>query len=297
MPHAIALYTVQIGEVWHDAAEFGDIDGAGVYLGDVLVAALNGLQMEDEEQDKVATCQDVKLEGEDVLVTLVHGQSGRAGDIVDKDGQDRYRLTLTDTTRVRCGVLFRLPRDQKRGWALFHLNDGHGTKSLVEQGLRAYIGPRFEELRLKLSPFVPDGALSEAAEKHLINKVRLQRWVTPSDSADTQKWIPDGYAGKIELSISVRERSRRLTSDLIARFAKGDQSALDSIVEFDGMKFDKVRVEAVIDGRRRTFYLERPASGHPMTEDITQEVKAADDGQPNMDTVFAALRARIPSDK
>jgi hypothetical protein len=60
-------------------------------------------------------------------------------------------------------------------------------------------------------------------------------------------------------------------------------------VEFEGMTFDQAKVEVVgQNGAGRTFNIEKPDAGHPVTEDMLGLV-LLDDGEPDEDSLFSEL--------
>jgi hypothetical protein len=136
--HAGALYTVRARiKRSEDCRPFGDLNGDGAYLGQALLGYLDGLAASNEDNTRTVTCDSVHLRGDELEALVRHGQSGVAGDIVDKDGNHKARQTITDSQLVRCGALFRLPRDATLGWLCVRLSYHH-----------AYL----RELRLACSP-------------------------------------------------------------------------------------------------------------------------------------------------
>ena len=53
------------------------------------------------------------------------------------------------------------------------------------------------------------------------------------------KWVDDGTAAKIELSITPRGQLKRLLSGLPLRFLHGNVDVLGEIVQFEGMTFNE----------------------------------------------------------
>jgi hypothetical protein len=95
--------------------------------------------------------------------------------------------------------------------------------------------------------------------------------------------------GKLELDITMRGRAEMLRADLLQRFFGGDPEARAAIVEFQGIPFEQAKIEVEVGGRTRTFNIEEPAAGHPMTVDLL-DLERDDDGDPTADSVAAALR-------
>jgi hypothetical protein len=124
------------------------------------------------------------------------------------------------------------------------------------------------------------------------------KYVRPDDRAvaANTKWVPAGEWGSYELKIK-GERGHRLTPKLLRDYMNADGvkkgQAFSEIVEFEGMTFDEVKVEVELEnGTRRTFNLEKPSSGHPMTIDL-ENLKLDKDQEPTEASVFVALRAAL----
>jgi hypothetical protein len=291
MAHRVALYTVRVKERYQDYRLLGDIDQAGTYLLEALDSYLNGFDIQSADGERVLRCVEYEVDNSDLLATMQHGQSGVAADIVDQQGHQRLRQVWTDTQLLRCGCLFRIPQAQDIGWLAAHVNNNRGIKGLLEVGLYDRFRNQFDDLILEIRPFVRASALVEAIDAGLLKKVKLIRYEKPNDRADaaTDKWVQSGDFGKLELDISMKSRGKKLKADLIRRFLHGEASAIDDIVEFAGMTFEQAKVEVEIEGTVRTFNIESPTSGHPMTVDL-DDLQFDDDGEPSAESVYGALR-------
>lgn len=273
MAHRAALYTVRVKQKWsQDYRLLGDIDEAGTSLADIFVQYLTGFESPSEEGTKIVRCTTATQNGEELLASLQHGESGVAAEIVDGDGAHQYSQAWTDTQLLRCGGLFVLPQAETTGWLALHVNNNRGVKSLLEAGLLQRFGNQFDDLGLGITPFVHTSALREAIEQDRVANVRLIKFERPDDRAvaATSKWVRGGEWGKIEVKMSARGRAQRLATGLLRRFVGDDaeqqQAAFDEIIEFEGITFDQAKVEVVLpNDTRRTFNLEQPAAGHPIT--------------------------------
>lgn len=294
LAHTAALYTVRVKERYRDYRPLGDIDGGGRRLLDVLAGYLPAFESAGVDSSKVVRCLNSRVENDELVALMLHGQSGVAADIVSEQGQRRLRQIWTDTQLIQCGCLFRLPPTQTPGWLSLQVNNGRGIKGLLETGLYERFRNDFPDLMLELKPFVRGSALREAIEGNKVSKVRLIRYERPHDRAvaETDKWVRTNEFGKIELDISARGRGQMLKSALLRRFLQshaGSDDAFADIVEFGGIEFEQAKVEVEVNGRTRTFNLETPTSGHPMTVDL-DDLDFDDDGEPSEDSVIAGLR-------
>jgi hypothetical protein len=80
----------------------------------------------------------------------------------------------------------------------------------------------------------------------------------------------------------------------VAKFLKtGDREVFGEIVQFEGMEFDKAKVQVEMpNGDLRTFNIEEPESGHAFSVDIDQDLKLKD-GEPTEASLFKALGKSI----
>jgi hypothetical protein len=299
MSHRAAVYTVRVRRKWDRSEDkryrlLGDIDEQGTYLRDVLERYCSDPAFASLSADgtKVVHCVGCSVEGDELLLTTKHGQNGLAADIVDASGELRLRQTPDDTQLLKCGALFRLPREDETGWLAVHVAHGRGVKGLLEKGLQDRFREEFRDLKLEIVPFVQELILKAAVDHDQIDKVKLVKYEQPNDraAAATDRWVPAGVVGRLELDITAR--GTRVVSDLVKRFLGGDRSVRHNIVEFQGITFDQAKVEVVVDGdSRRTFNIEKPDVGHAFTEDM--EGLTMENDEPTMDSVFTALGSAL----
>lgn len=288
--HRAAVYTVRVrGKRGSDYHPFGDIDGKGANLALALQGYLGEFQTESDDETRMVTCDTAKLDGDDLLVSLRHGQRGLSAEIVGPDGVERYHQTPPDTQLVRHGALFRLPADSTDGWLCVHSNHRRGSKGLLMDGLTARFRQDFGDLLIEVLPCQLAAAFREAVEHDRVQKLKLVRMDQPSDRAtrELDKWVRHNAKAKIELDIT---SAARLLPGLIQERLGGNYDTMDTILEFNGIHFDQAKVEVELaDGAVRTFNIERPESGHPLTEDLSGlDLR---DGDPTEESLFAALRA------
>lgn len=292
MSHRVALYTVQVRRKRDTTGNFlplGDINEAGTALVTVISSYLaDNFEAVNDEGTRTLHCKTVDLRGTDLFAVFRHGQSGLAADIIGKRGELRLRQSPDDTQRVRCGALLRLPPAVEMGWLAAHINNGRAAKGLMEKGIQARFRQSYPGLVLEIKPFISGSVLLAAVEEDRIDSVRLIRWDQSSDSAGAGKWVNDGGAAKIELSIKPRGQMKRLLSRLPLQFLQGNSDVFGEIVQFEGMRFDEAKLEVTLaDGMRRTFNIEHPDSGHAFTEDIGE--LRTEEGEPTPDSLQAAL--------
>jgi hypothetical protein len=269
----------------------GDIDEQGSSLLTTLRSYLDQFQAVTEDGSKVVTALSVSTQNDDLVAMLQHGQNGVAADIVGPDGGLRHHQVPEESQLLRCGCLFRLPPADRLGWLAVHVNNGRGVKGLLEKGLLAEFRRQFDDLILEITPFVLGSVFQEAVDQGEIDKIKLIRHEMPDDrfAVATNKWLPAGEAGRIELDIAATGRAVRLVAQLIQRFTRGEPEALRTIVEFEGLRFDEAKIEIVLpDGARRTFNIEHPDAGHPFAEELAN--LETENGEPTEAALAAALR-------
>jgi hypothetical protein len=300
MSHRAAVYMVRVRKKRDRSGEYrllGDFAEQGIGLLPTLERYCTGLESISADEAKIVRCTTCTSDGHELRISARHGQNGVAADIVDADGRLRLRQTPQDTQLLQCGCLFLLSPTEELGWLAVHINNGRSVKGLLEKGLVEKFRVEFDELMLELPPFVQGSVLQEAVEHGQIDKVKLIRYEQPSDLATsaTNRWVPTGAKGRLELDISAG-RGNRVLSDLFRRYFGGDRDVFHEIVEFQGLTFDKAKVEVVLDGdKRRTFNIEQPDAGHAFTEDM-QDL-TIENGEPTPDSVFASLRSALANVK
>jgi hypothetical protein len=137
---------------------------------------------------------------------------------------------------------------------------------------------------------VRGAALLEAIRRGRVDKVKLVKLERPHDRANaaTGKWMRSGDLGKLELEIT--SPGQRLHPRLLQRFVNGDRTAMAEMVEFEGMSFDEVDVQVTLpEGTQRTFNIENPDTGFPMTMDL-DNLAFDGDGEPSEASVYAGLK-------
>ena len=305
MSQRAVLYTVAVKRKFRrEWMPLGDLDGAGERLIDLLRGYTSDLTLESDDTTKTVTSVPVTWpageqdEDEELYVSLRHGERDVAAEIYDSDGVERYRQKLTDEARLRCGALFVLPADQERGWLALHTNSGRGVKGLPGPELMKRFAQTHDDHMLEFTPWVDRQALEQAVDDGAISDVRLTKLVEPGDVADaaTNRWVPDGEIGKIEVKFYPRGRGKFLRAGPLRALIHGsDQekaAASHEIVQFEGIEFDEARVAVVLDnGAERTFYIQRDeTAGHPWALDIDGQVEKDTDGNPTDASLRTALR-------
>ncbi|WP_320672396.1 hypothetical protein [Patulibacter defluvii] len=294
MSHRAAVYEIYVRPARkHDPPleRLGDLGGNGIWLGDVLNGYLDGtFEAENQEGNRSISCESTTIDGDEVCSIFSHGMSGLAADIVASDGSHKARQNPTDTAHVLCGSVFRLNRSQTRGFWAVHVNNGRSTKGLTQAELIKRFNLQFSDLTLKVEPVVNEQAVIEAARQGKIGSIVLSRLEKPSDRAvaETENWVHSTDIGKIEVKL---KGESHLSGDLLRKFFSGDSQKADAakkrILKFAGIEFESAKVEVELAEGRRSFNIESPDSGHPITRDL--ENLKLDQGEPTKDSLFGAL--------
>ena len=297
MAHRAAVYMVRVKRSRKQKDKhrlLGNIDDAGTYLGDRLVAYLSDpdFTAPSEDGSKLVRCASAARDGEDVEAIMLQGQNGVVADLFDEKNQPKAHQVATDTHQIRCGVLFRLPPAQEIGWLAVHSNYGRSAKGLMTVALNKAFREDFPDLAIEIAPYVDEAALMKAVEQDRLNKVKLVRYEEPDDraAAATDKWVEADAIGRLELTISAPEHAKRLMSGLVSKFFRDRSSEnFNSIVVFENIRFDEAKVEVQLpNGDQRTFNIEKPESGHAFSEDLSG-LSYDDEGEPTEASLFSAL--------
>jgi len=303
MSHRAALYTVRVRERYaarDDYRLLGNIDGRGTSVLTALAQYLTDFTSTNDSGSMTLRSEAPVIDADELLLSLSHGESGLATNIVNPRGDLQYQRTPPDTELMRCYGLFTLPLAERQGWLALHVNHGRGVKSLLEQGLIARWREGLPDLVLHLTPFVNTAVVEEAINQNRIGNVRLIKYTKPNDPAvaATTPWVRAGQDVRIEVKMSPRTRGQRFLGRPIRRYLEAEEAhekeaIFREIVEFEGLDFDEVKVEIVFsDNTRRSYNLEKPSSGHPMTLEL-EELDEGDDGAPTEESVLNALRAAL----
>jgi hypothetical protein len=260
-----------------------------------LNTILRDFEEESESREKVVRSLSSKISGDELLVVLEHGQTGVVADI--RGVRDRFFHQVADDEHaVKCACLFQLPANQQTGALVVHINNGRGVMGLLAKGLKTRFRERYGDVTLDLLPVVSTEVLQQAVDQDMIERVTLIRYERPQDRAvaDTTKWVRANEIGKLELKITAYGRGQRLINNLLRRYRE-NPGAFSEIIEFGGITFEQAKVEVILPNRdHRTFNIQKPDSGHPLTEDL-RNLDFDPDGEPTEDTLFAELR-RVAED-
>jgi len=282
-----AIYSLAVRPRRGKEVPLGDIDGAGTSLQDVLVRILDGFAATSADGTRVVVAAVAARDADDLLAIVQHGVRGIAADIVDGSGGLRFRQTPEDLQLIRCGCLFRLPPASTAGMLAVHVANGRGVKELFEQGLGAQFSSLFPGLRLGIERVAEPGALRDAVAQHRVEKVSLLLRDGAATVADAGKWVAVGEPAGISLDVTgVPIQSRALD-----RYLAGETAALDDIVRFAGITFDRARIGVrLADGTRRSYDLAHPDAGRPLTRDLVG-IEVDTTGEPTVASLLRALRA------
>ncbi len=302
MGHRGAGYTVGVRRRGAPKKEqhlrlLGDFDEAGTNLVEAIDEVMTDFVERTRDQERAVRSVSAQVAGDELRLLIEHGQSGVVADI--RGSGDRYFHQISDDVQaIKCACLFSLPANQKKGALAVHINNGRGVIGLLAKGLGTRLRERYADVTLDLTPEVSVPVLDAAIAQDKVEKVTLVRYERPQDRAvnDTTKWVQANEIGKLELNITARRRGQVLLSDRLRRFRRDrDPKVLSDIVEFGGIPFEQAKVEVELpDGTHRTFNIETPDKGHPITQDLTDLI-LDDEGEPTPDSLLAAL-SRIASD-
>lgn len=297
MSERAALYAVSVRKRRGQAVPLADIDGAGTALGTALAGLLAGFSVTSRDGARVVRTLAARSDGADLFAIVQHGRRGIAADIVDTSGGVRLRQVPDDLQLVRSGCLFRLPATGSVGRLAVQVSNGRGVKDLFEVGLTTRFRSRFPDLTLALDRVAEPDALREAVADDRVERVQLVRVERAGERtiAEADKWVPEGQAVRVELAVGVHGPGARLGRTLLGRYLDGDERALEEIVTFGGLVFDKARVSVRLpDDTHRLIDLEHPDAGRPAMRELTGIV-LDENGEPTEAGLLAALRAVVDS--
>ena len=268
MNQGTAVYTVRVRDQNGDFRLLGDIDG-GAHLGARVAAWLHDFESVSSDKTMSIRCAEPFIEGDDTFLVLEHRQSGVAGDIVDKYGRLRMRVSPDDTQRTKYAALFRLPRPDITGYLAAQVRNGCGVEALLEEGIQARFGIDFPRLVLEIWPFVPGSVFRRVMEEDGFKSTKFVRYEQPTDRAVAagQRWVKAGAIGRLGPSLTMFDLVKRTRYLLPRQSARDEARAHGEIVELRGGTAAGSRVEMEQgDGTRRNFFLHQ--SGPAFTEEM-----------------------------
>lgn len=298
MSHRTTIYTVKVHKRFKpkDLRLLGDFTNTG---SGSLADAINGclktpFSVMSDDGSKTVIGETTAVSGDEVHSRFITGQSGVVADIVDTQGQLRLHQESDDTQLLRCASVFRLPAAEKLGWWAVHVNNNRSPKGLIQKELVARFKVLYPDLQLAIAPCVLGAALTEAVNRGQVEKVHLIKWEQPHNraTAATDKWVPADEKARLELMIASADRGGKVISERVKKFLGGQTAEFGQIVEFNGITFEQAKVEVVLgNGSHRTFNIEKPEAGHPISMDLSGLVLK--DGEPTQASLVTALQGSL----
>jgi hypothetical protein len=291
MSHRATIYSVRVHEAYKpdEARPFGNIDGNGTYLAQFLEQAFTSqFAVGSHDGNRDVSCERCSLIEPDLQVVLRPGERGVRADFADENGRvGIFEQEPQHTQLLKCGCLFRLPRNQTNGWVVFHVNHGRSVKSLVSGEITRRFRQTFTDLVLEINPVVDSAAFEAALEQDQLLSVNLYRHSPPTDIRGGRKWGRTDSGLKLQLTIQP-DRGKRLLPNLVRKALRGDTRALGEIVEFAGIPYEEAKFEVELpNGTKRSYNIHDLEAGHAMSEDI--ELEPGEDGYPTDDSLFGQL--------
>jgi hypothetical protein len=153
MGHRATIYSVHVHEAYKpdEVRPFGNIDGNGTYLGQFFEEVFSThFAVASADGNRDVTSERCSLNEPDLKVVLRPGERGVRADFADENGQvGIFEQEPEHTQLLKCGCLFRLPRNQTSGWVVFHVNHGRSVKSLVSGEIIRRFRETFTDLVLE----------------------------------------------------------------------------------------------------------------------------------------------------
>ncbi len=296
--HRAAVYSVYVHRKFrtNELKPLGNFDGKGSDLGDVLTEYLDDFTGGSKDGSKHVHCDAVMQSGDYIFVSARHGQTGVAADLVNTEGETVFHQTPDHEHVLPASSLFCLPRSQTRGWWVTHINNGRSAKNLLQSRLTSRFKEHYNDglvatkaLMLKFDPVVNKGALQAAVEQDRVEKVRLRTLNKPSDIAAIDRWIPSNTSPNVSLEIAAAGKGSHVLPAPIRRFLKGDEGALDEIVEFGDLTFEEASATVRLpNGKTKTINIQAREGGHAYTLDLDGLVTV--DGEPDANSLEYELK-------
>ncbi len=301
--HRAAVYSIAVHtkRKTKDTKPLGSIDGKGTYLGDVLDGYLSQFNGESPDGTRRVHCATPVSDGEYIFLSCRHGKTGDAADIDSAQGETEFHQTPEHEHVLTTSSLFYLPREQRLGWWVLHINGGRSAKALLQSRMLSRFKEDFGEdveedgrgLTLKITPVVNAKALDAAVAQNQVEKLKLRRLRDPGEVEAIERWVPSREQPLVSLEVAAAGRGGRVLVDPIRRYLKGERDAMQEIVEFGGMTFEEASATIVLpNGKTRTINIQAREGGQAYTQNL-EDIVVGDGGEPVASSLEKELRRSL----
>ena len=195
-----------------------------------------------------------------------------------------YQRTVDDAEMMPFYFMANLPRQQDEGILILQRTSQYGIRTVFLQDLAKHIKEIDATKHIEINPLVPADLLSQYLKDGRLTKVRLIRFMLPSDMAVA--YDSGGHReefGYVEYSINAR---RNQTLPFVGRMLDviAHNREINQMTELQGYDYDTVKVELELGGSRRTLDLSNinKLRAH---YDISDDVDVGANGHP----IFASI--------
>jgi len=272
MAHRAKLYRVTIHRRGKAGSPLplGQIDSSGKSALEFVVPLLRNLYATSRDGAITIAYEDdlADTASSQIGISLLRGKTG-VSSAIQQGGITHFQRTIEHSEAVRAGLLFDLPRFQSEGILVLHVPHNMGYKTVLYDYLQEFFRKR--NLTFLLQPIISINALNRALSD---GKVKTLKLTAPDSSSHDPAEVMSRFgigrhrrmSIKIEAGRDMYLESNYLTALGNTNDADQRRKLLKQALRHESLSFDEAEVRVELpDGTTRTFKLEEPDGGHPMS--------------------------------
>jgi hypothetical protein len=269
-------------------------DGNDLY--DVIFQYLNNLSgnwTHDNDTSRLFQTTNINNNSRTLNGIISTGDYGYESDLINTQSMTlAHHRTTTEAEVLPFYFLINIKPNTNEGILLLERFGQYGIKTLFCKNLSDYFSSLFQDIYLDFYPILPNDYLSEFIKHGRITKIRLIKFSIPSDFADA--FVNNGHleeAGYLEYTIHAKKKGGFPIVDKFCDFLNNPRD-LNTLFEIQDVSYDNVKVEIVLNGRRRTIDLSNVERFVPYY-DITEDVTIGDNGHPQLNSIDAIAKGLL----
>ena len=247
----------------------------------------------DPEQNKVFRVTKWLVEENLVKGIIEIGDYGMSAELVDVESSNKtYQKSTTEAEMTPHYFLAYLPPDFDRGIMILQKNSGRGIQTALFADFKKQARTYDPKGKVHFTPLVPKNYIEELKKNGRFTKIRFIKNELPDNITNAYKRDtyeePEKVEGLSEFTIQPRKNGT-LPQRILdwALEAITDKSRVSNMAEVIGHEYDKVKMEIVMGGRKRTINLDNLDSLRTDI-DITKTIRTDEGGHPEFSSIDSA---------
>jgi hypothetical protein len=205
-----------------------------------------------------------------------------------EDGTVTHRRQKHEAEMLPFYLLISLPKDADEGIVIFQRISNQGIKDSFTRAFRSYFSMHYLDYDLEVNALIPGEIVTQYLNNGSIKKIRLIKYGLHNDITDNYKFqdhVEEKYYYYTEYQLcSFRDKKLPIVDPFVNYVTK--KTDLKGLIEVQDFDYDNIKIEVLINKRRRTINLSNLDSIKAYY-DITDKVKIGEDGHPQFDSIDA----------